>query len=193
MKKIMLSGIIGGIVLTIWGVLSWMVFSFHEDTIKPMPNEEQIAAMLKESIHEQGVYMLPSYPPDLKGEEQEAAMKLWEERYKKGPIATVFYRPIGSEPMMTSQFIYGIIINIMSALLAAWFLSRSTAVTQSYFARVSFVALLAVFASVAVHMLDWNWMLHPFKYTTSMIVDLLIGWILVGLVIAAIIRQPKTE
>ncbi len=196
MKRIILSGILGGIVLTLWGVLSWMVLPLHKDTIKHIPEEDKIAAVLSETISKQGVYTLPYYSQDLKGEEQELAMKLWEEKYKKGPIATIFYRPKGSDPMMMQEFISGFIINIISALLAAWFLSRSTAVSQSYFSRVSFVASLAVFASVAVYLVEWNWMLVPFKYTTAMIVDLLAGWIFVGLVIGGIISRqeiPKIE
>jgi hypothetical protein len=188
MKKIILAGLTAGIAITIWQFAAWMLLPIHQQTIKPMPNADVIATVLKSSITEEGVYGIPNSPrPNAAPDE----MKKWEENFKSGPLATIYYRPTGDNPAMTSQFIIGFIIQIIAALVAAWLLSRSTASTQSYLARVCYVGVLGIFASIVTHISYWNWMYFPAKYTTAMMADLTIGWIIGGLVIAAFIKPVK--
>ncbi|MBU1298146.1 MAG: hypothetical protein KKF20_01085 [Bacteroidetes bacterium] len=189
MKKIILAGLTAGIAITIWQFAAWMVLPLHKDTIKPTPNEEAVTTVLSNSITEEGVYGLPNAPKQRNNPEE---MKQWEEKFRRGPLATIFYRPTGDNPAMTSQFIIRFIIQIIAAMIAAWLLSRSTAASQSYISRVCFVGVLGIFASIVTHVSFWNWMYFPLKYTTAMMADLIIGWIIGGLVIAAFIK-PVTE
>ena len=188
MKKIILAGLTAGIAITIWQFAAWMVLPFHKDTIKITPNEEAVTAVLSNSITEEGVYGLPNTPQQMGDKE---AVKKWENNFSRGPLVTIFYRPTGDNPAMTSQFIIGIIIQIIAAMCAAWLLSRSTASTQSYISRISYVGILGIFASIVTHASYWNWMYFPPKYTTAMMCDLIIGWIVGGLIIAAFIKPVK--
>ncbi len=188
MKKILLTGLTAGIVITIWQFAAWMILPFHKDTIKPLSNEESVTVVLENSITEEGVFSIPYSPQQMDNQEE---VKKWEEKIRSGPIATIFYRRTGDDPAMTSQFIIGIIIQIIAAMIAAWLLSRSTAVSQSYISRVCYVGILGIFASIITHVSYWNWMYFPFKYTTAMMSDLIIGWIIGGFVIAAFIKQAK--
>lgn len=185
MKKIIIAGIIGGIVITIWGFVAWMGLNFHKDTMKGCPEDEIFSHIFVNSMKDEGVYVIPAMPDS----HTEATQKAYQEKIKSGPIATIFFRPSGGDPTMTKDIIVGTIFNIIAAMLAAWILSRSTASKQSYFARVSFVGVLAIFATITIHISNWNWMYFPLKYTTAMAADLIIGWVLAGLIIAAFIKE----
>ncbi|MDP2208191.1 MAG: hypothetical protein Q8K98_05365 [Bacteroidota bacterium] len=185
MKKIIIAGIIGGIVITLWGFIAWMGLNFHKDTMKSCPEDEIFSHIFVNSMKEEGVYVIPAMPDS----QTEEAQKVWRDKIKSGPIVTIFFHPTGGDPTMMKDVLYGTIINIITAMLAAWILSRSTASKQSYFARVSFVGVLAIFASITIHISNWNWMYFPIKYATAMSADLIIGWILAGLVIAAFIKE----
>jgi hypothetical protein len=91
-------------------------------------------------------------------------------------------------PMMPGQMIVGFINGVLSAMLAAWLLSRSTAASSTYFSRVAFCGALGIFASLVTHVVSWNWMGYPIGYTTGLITDAVVGWMLAGLGIGTIIK-----
>jgi high-affinity Fe2+/Pb2+ permease len=120
-------------------------------------------------------------------------MDAWKEKMKRGPTGLIIYNPQGVDPMMSSQMVIGLILDILSAALIAWFLSRSTAITASYFTRVMYCAMFALFVTVFNHLINWNWMGFPMDFTTSMILDSIVGCLLAGLGIAAIVKPPTQE
>ena len=187
MKQLLFGALLGGIILFIWGWLSWSVVPLHTSSIRNIVNEDAVISAMHVNMDQKGVYIFPGMPitqdPTLTEE--------WSQKYRQGPIGMIIYDPDGNEPMMPSQMIVGIIISIMSSFIACWFLSRSTAVNSSYFARVAYCGMLGVFVSLVSHLVNWNWMGYPLDYTIAWIMDAVIGWILAGLGIAAIMKAPK--
>lgn len=181
MKKIIISSILAGIVVTIWGVIAWVVFNFHKDTFKNCPDDKNMANYMYSTMENEGVYLIPARP------ERNEEFEEYQERLKAGPIAVIFFTRSGTN--MTRDLVIGTLLNILTAVIASWFLARSTAFVQSYFKRVAYVAVLPVFASLAIHFQNMNWMYFPLKYTAAMSADLIIGWILGGMVIAAFIKE----
>jgi len=197
-KKIVIAAVVGGIVYTIWGGLAWMVLGIHDWSTGRLVDENAVVAVLNENVNREGVYVFPAMPEEtgsMSESEMTAQAEQWMEKYRKGPIGMIAYRPQGSDPMMTPMYISGLIISILAAFIVAWLLSRSTAVSQSFFARVSFCGMIGIFASVVTHVAFWNWMLMPFDYTVAMVLDLVLGWTLTGAVIAAFVKPgaPKAE
>lgn len=85
----------------------------------------------------------------------------------------------------------GFIIDLLATLLAATLLfSAARGCCRSYLQRVGFVTGLGVFVGLVGHASYWNWMHFPADYTLAFIVDVVIGWTLVGLVMAAIVKSP---
>lgn len=187
MKRLIISSILTGIVVTLWGMIAWMLLDFHKDTFKNVPDDKTMAIFMLGSLQEHAAYIIPARPDT----HEESAVKEYVERVKNGPIALIFFLPQGGDPTMIREIIVGIIINIITAAIAGWILLRSTAVSQTYLKRVIFIAVLAVFASLAIHFQNWNWMYFPLRYTTAMTADLIIGWILGGMVIAAFIKEKN--
>jgi hypothetical protein len=190
MKKTIFASLAGGLILFVWSFLAWVVLPLHQSSIKTIPNEDAVMSMLQQSLTTKSVYIFPANP-GMKADP--AVMAAWEQKMKQGPTGMLMYNPAGEDPMMPNQMIFGFILDVFAAMLAAWFLSRSTAVASSYFARVAYCGMLGIFVSVFTHLMNWNWMGTPADFTTGLIVDSIISWILAGLAIAAIIKSPAQQ
>jgi hypothetical protein len=188
MKRTLLAGVLGGVILLVWGMLAWMLTPLHKDTILNLPNEEAVVSALQATPAPQGVYYFPAMPKD---QSDKAAMDAYTERYRRGPMGMVVYDPRGGDPMMVSNMIVGLLIYILSALVATWIYERSTAITGTLLQRLSFFGMLGIFLSLATYFTNWNWMGYPLGYTTSMALDTIIAWLLAGLGIMLVVKSPK--
>ena len=190
MKQTLTAALVGGVILWVWGFLAWVVLPLHTSSMHRIANEDAVIEAMRPAMDAKGVYVFPSMPEDRMNQ---AAMDAWTQKYQRGPKGMIVYDPQGSDPMMPSQMIAGLIIFILTAFIAAWFLARSTAAASSYFSRVIFCGMLGIFVSFATHLTAWNWMGYPLDFTTAMAVDAIVGWLLAGLGIAAIMKTPKME
>jgi hypothetical protein len=190
MKKTLLGGLVGGVILFVWSFLAWTVLPLHTSSLREIPNEEAVVSALKPALPSRGVYML-RHNPGMGAEK--AAQDAWIEKIKQGPTGLIFYDPNGSDPMMVGQMVTGLIIDILSALVVAWLLTRSTALSASYLSRVMFCGIFAIFVTTFDYLSMWNWMGYPGDFTTGLVVDALIAWLLAGLGIAAIVKAPKAQ
>ncbi len=90
MKRTLLAGVLGGVILLVWGMLAWMLTPLHKDTVLNLPNEEAVVSALQATLPQQGVYYFPGMPKD---QSDKAAMDAYTERYRRGPMGMVVYDP----------------------------------------------------------------------------------------------------
>jgi hypothetical protein len=195
MKHIIVGGIVGGIILFLWGWMSWTVLPLHNSSVRAIENEDRVAEVLSTSIGAHGVYVLPHVPDqnaDMSAEELQIAMDDWTKKYQQGPLAMIVYDPRGADPMMPSVMVNGFVINVLAAMMVVWLLSRSTAMTASLVGRISYCGVIGVLISFSSHLMMWNWMNFPLDYTTAMVADTVIGWLLAGAGIGAIVKAPAS-
>ncbi|MGB8658297.1 MAG: hypothetical protein WCE90_11020 [Candidatus Zixiibacteriota bacterium] len=190
-RKILLAGLVGGIVMYAWGIISHLILPLGMEGIKQIPNEEQVVTALRDDIKEPGFYFFPGeeHSPDMTKEQQKAAMQKWEEKIRQGPNGILIYTPEGKSPMSASQLIIELLSNIAGALVAAYLLSKAVGGITSFGVRVLFVALLGLFASLAIDISYWNWYGFPGSFTLAAIIDEVVGWGLVGLPLATMIKR----
>ncbi len=196
MKQLLLGALAGAVILFVWGFLAWAVLPLHKASFRPVPNEDAVVSALGGNIGTGGVYYFPGIPEETantSAEQRKANMDAYVHKHQAGPIGVVMFHPGGADPMMVGQFIGGFIIYLIAAFIASWFLSRSTAAGSTYIARVAFCGTLGVFVSFAAHLPAMNWTYFPMDYTTAMVADALIGWLLAGLALAAIVKAPKMQ
>jgi hypothetical protein len=194
MKKVIIGGILGAVIIFIWSFIAWGVVPLHDSTMRNIANEDSLITLMRSTMDAKTVYVFPGMPAKVPGttsEQKEAAMKEWEQKYAKGPTGMIFYDPKGSSPMMPGQMVVGFIICFLSTALAGWLLARSTAIASGYMARVMYCGVLGIFISLVAHLTNWNWMGYPLDFTIAMMVDTIIGWILAGLGIAAVVKEKK--
>jgi hypothetical protein len=190
MTKVLFAGILGGIVLFVWSFAAWVVLPLHTNTIKPVPNEDAFTNVLRTQIPTKSVYIFP-YNPGMGGTPE--AQSAWAQKMERGPSGMLIINPAGTSPVMAGQMVVGMILNIFAALVVAWLLSRSTAANSSYFSRVAFCGMFGIFATFFDYLVMWNWMGFPTDFTSAMIVDALISWLLAGMVIARFIKPPALQ
>jgi hypothetical protein len=190
MRQILLAGLLGGIVYFVWGMLAWMVLPIHTPTLHGLPDESAVRDALTAQQLETGVYMVPWSDDEADWSNSESE---WFQRHKSGPLLSIYYTREGSEPMGPEVILGGFVIDLLAAMLAAALLScavKAGSCCAGYWPRVGFVAGLGVFEALVGDTAYWNWMHFPVDYTIAMVVDGGIGWTLVGLVVAAIVK-PK--
>jgi hypothetical protein len=189
MKRILIAGIVGGLIMFAWGVIANALIPLHTPSLHNIPNEDAVVTALQTNLSTPGVYLFPGMPAD----RQQSTMDAYIQKYKRGPLGMIIYRPDGADPFMAGQMITGLIIAFLSAILAAWFLSRSTAMMSKYLRRVIYCGMLGIFISVFANLNYWNWYYYPLDYTTANIADTIIGWLLAGLGIGAIIKLKEEK
>lgn len=191
MTRVIIGAFVGAIVLFVWGFAYWVFASWVLLPQHELADQDQVRTVLMENAPESGVYWLPAQPhpgDELDAAALEAATEGHAERHREGPLAFIALRRDGAEPMDPSMLIKGFGINFLSVLVAALLLAGAR--RPSFSSRVLFVFGLGVLVSSSVHLVSWNFMYHPMDFTLFRIGDSLIGWLLVGVVLAVLMKGP---
>jgi hypothetical protein len=186
MLKILLAGVVGGIVVFAWSAFSHMVLPTGEAGIRQIPNEDAVMRAMKESIREPGMYLFPGM--DMRKKPTPEEQKAWTEKYIAGPTGLLVYHPTGSSPLSPRQLVTECLSNIAAAILLALVLSS---VPASLGRRALFGMLLGTFAWLSITVSYWNWYGFPGSYTWGEGLDQIVGWLLGGLTIAAVFKRAK--
>jgi hypothetical protein len=67
--------------------------------------------------------------------------------------------------------------------------SLATGLTK-YTSRVGLILVLGVLSGIATNVEYWNWYGFPANYTVGVIADEVIGFLVVGLIVAALVKPP---
>ncbi len=177
-KRILFGGILGGLALFMWGGLSHMVIGLGQVGMQNI--QKPVYDSMKATISQGGFYFFPE--SDMKG--------TIKDEYKNGPVGILIFKPTGAGAPITGQLINEAILNIIQALLAAYLLSLAVKLTR-YPQRVGFVFVLGILGAIATNIEYWNWYGFPSTYTMGAIVDKLIGFMVVGLVVAAFVKPTS--
>lgn len=183
--RLILAGILGGIVMFAWGALSHTVLQIGDSGVKMLPNEAAVVESLKANITEPGYYFAPGM--DMQHQASEAEQAAWTEKYKAGPTAIIVYQPTGREPMPPKLLLVELASNVVACLIVAFLLSMGM---FSFIGRVISATLIGVTGWVSIMVSYWNWYRYPDAFVLAEGIDQVVSWFLAGLAIAIIIR-PK--
>lgn len=185
--RLLVTSVIGGVVLFIWGAFSHMVLPLGEVGIQELANEDAVLPTLKANISEAGLYYFPGYgigDKDMSPEESQAAMIRWEEKHLTGPAGFMVIDPHGQPTMTSGQLVTELVTDIIAALLAALLLVKAASSIPTFGTKVLFCTMLGLFASIYIDVQYWNWYSFPTDYTIAQLADQIIGFTLVGMVLA---------
>ncbi len=167
MKTNLLLSVVAGLVLFIWGFISWAVLPWHNMVANKFTDEAAVAQVLKSNAPRQGVYFLP-YSEQDHGPDQVGAF--------------VNVLPHGTEMNMGKQMATAVVTQILGALLVLLLLSQTS--DLGYWGKVAFVSLVGLTIGFVGHVPYWNWFGFSTSYILVTIADTLIGWALAGLAVA---------
>ena len=184
MKKAIIGTLLAAVVLFVWGAVSWMLIPWHDGTMKQVPQEQLVTDTLKTVIKEKGLYTFPWCGKDANGKVDRAAVM---EKVKAGPVGMLIFNPGGGNPMSSSMFINGFLIDVGIAALLMWILWASRLKRAVH--RIHLTAAVGLIAGLAVHLTNAVWMGYPAGYTAVGILDLLIGFILMGAALSPFVPE----
>jgi hypothetical protein len=147
---------------------------------------------MRDHVPESGLYFFPGWEhrPDMTAEEQAAAQQRHQEKMSAGPAGILVYQAHGNPGMTPQALGTEFASNVGCALVAAILLAMAAGSLPSYLARLFFVTLMGLLPGLAQDASYWNWYGFPTDFTLAAIAGNLIGFFLMGLVIAALVRKP---
>ena len=218
MVRVLVAGIVAGVALFAWGFVSWVVLPWHNLTFRDLPDEVALVVKLHEQLPKtkaedgvqvplSGAYIIPGmeagrYRAALAKaktdeerkkvqEERRAAENEMAERHREGPIATIFYRHEGHEPMAPQTLAAGLGIAMLCGFFAALAVYIALPGRPNFLLRVGLVVVMGFFTVLLTYAIEWNYLYRPDDYTLVMCADNLVGSLVVGIVVALIVRPRK--
>lgn len=184
--RLIIAGIVGGIAMFIWSGLAHNVLGLGSMGMSVMTNEEPARAALQTATGDKdGMYFFPG--ADMHAKDKKAEMAAWAAKAKSGPSGLVIYHPAGHatemDPMTLAK--EGI-KQIVTVLLAAFLLTLTT--LTRYWSRAGFIAMIGLIATLTTNTSYVIWYGFPVDYTAGYMLTEWIGYLIAGLVVAALLR-----
>ena len=190
--RIILAGVLGAIAMFIWSAIAHMALPLgHAGMQIGLPNEDKVLEAMKSGIGDKaGLYLFPEFnlgDNPTKEQEQEA-MKKYEEKLVANPSGFLLYHPAGSRPMamgkwLTVEFLKELIVSI----LAVFLLAQTRIAT--FGGRVGFVLVAGIMAAITTNISYWNWYGFPGVYTAAYMFTEVVGFLFAGLAAALVLRK----
>jgi hypothetical protein len=188
--KILLAGILGGIVMFIWTSIAHMALPLGEADLGEIPNESAVLSAMQSNIGEQtGLYIFPGrgLGKNATRQEKQEAMKHMGEKIATNPSGILMYhapgRPLSLGKLLGVEF--G--TELLEAILVVFLLAQTR--IASFAGRVGFVLVAGILAAIATNVSYWNWYGFPCVYTASYMFIQIVGFLCVGIVAALVL--PK--
>jgi len=181
--RVLIAGILGGIVFFIWGAVAHMVLPLGEmGTRAPLDEDAALAAMTTALGSEAGIYYLPYI--DSASMKDEAKTAAYATKASANPYAYVVWQPqaTGKSPMdVGPQLTRQAITDLLLGMLLAWVLSL---VAGGLSQRTAVAAVTGILVTLASHVPYWNWYRYPSDWLTGQAIEVLAGFIVAGAVAA---------
>jgi hypothetical protein len=188
LRRLTMGALLGGLVLFAWGFVSHMLIGWYDPHFRTFHDQEAVASTLLSNVTGGGIYFLPNLTPaqqSLTGDERAAAQAEIEERMLRGPMIFSVVR-VGPGTSFTVRLGIQFVLFVLAALVATWLLMNAR--LEGYGARVAFVASMAVLVVLSTTVPQWSWFDYPAGFVLVESADLVIGWVLLGLVLGRIAR-----
>lgn len=181
MRWTILAGILGGIAMYVWSAVAHVATPLGEVGINSLPNEGMtIETIAADMGRHSGMFLFPDMRPG----------KPMANKKGTGPGGLLVYQPnasMGMNPVtLGKEFAKEVLTSIIAALLLSW------SVLEGYGARVGFVSLIGLAATLTTNVSYWAWYNFPGRYTAANMAIEFVGFVVAGLVIAALVPKPQS-
>ena len=180
--RVFIAGLIGAIVLFVWGAVSHMALPIGEMGMKVARDQDATLSALQASTPEgAGVYMVPGMAPgDWRDEKK---MQAFVAQYQGSGSAFVVYDPTPNTTLsdMTPNLAKQFVSDFLVTLLAAWIMSVAA---LSFGTRVAMGAAMGVIAWLSISVPYWNWYRFPMDFTMGALLDSGLGLFLASIPMA---------
>ena len=190
--RVILAGIVGGVVMFIWNFVAHDLLPLGKMGVHILPNEDTITSALQTNLADNGgVYIFPSggLTPGATREQKKAAMKKAEEQMAAGAAGVLIYRPkrIFNFP---KRLIIQFATDVAEAFLAVFLLAQTG--IRGFGGKVGFVFTAGILTAITTNVPYANWYGFPKDFTLGQMIIQVIGFLLIGMVAALILKKTTT-
>ncbi len=188
--RILVAGIAGGIVMFVWTSIAHMALPLGEAGINEIPNESAVLSAMQGSIgYNADLYIFPGLGvgKNATKEAKNEAMKQMQQRIAANPSGILMYHPPGRPFAFGKSLAVEFSTEVLQAILVIWLLAQTR--IGSFGGRVGFVLIAGILAAITTNISYWNWYGFPGVYTASYILIEIVGFFLVGIVAALLLRK----
>ena len=114
-------------------------------------------------------------------------MKQMQQKIAANPSGILMYHPPGRPFAFGKSLVTEFSTEVLQAILVIWLLAQTR--IDSFAARVGFVLIAGILAAITTNVSYWNWYGFPGVYTASYILIEIVGFVLVGIVAALLLRK----
>jgi len=178
MQKLVKCAIVGGLILFVWGWISWAVLPWQKIQILKFRDEQKVAKAIMDNAAESGLYVLPN---TLNLHKDSLEMEIAKENMRQGPFIFTSVCKDGRNPNMFPLVVKGLILKIIAAFLVGWLLMQTK---LDFNKRVVFVTVVGVIIAMMMTIPNAIWYCFPTGYTLAVMVEGVVGWFFAGIALA---------
>lgn len=171
-RQILLS-LLGAVILFIWGFIGHVALGLHDPVFHHFEDETAVASVLEANARGAGIHYLPAEPMR-DGSQAEALIN---------------YVPAGQRSGFGSMVGRDLLINALVVFIILNLLGRKR--RGGYALTTARFTLAGLALGLFVHAYFWTWFDFPTGYFLISVADSVIGWTLVGLALAGLIRRTE--
>lgn len=172
LKKVVIPGLLGGLVLLLWTFIANGILGFRTNVdMKQIPNERELYQILQKSIPEPGRYICN---PEI------TASEMFPENE---PVFSILYGGVGHESA-GGQAMRGLLIFLITPVLGAWLLSKTSLdFRKSYLRKVLFFSVIGILIALFKDIQNSGIGDYPFNDALLHGMFSFVSWTLAGIVV----------
>ena len=164
--------IVAAVVTFIAGAVIWMAMPWHKTDFTRTSDEDGVRAALKGLAP--GQYTVP-----FAMDQKDLASDEMKQKFREGPVGFITIVPSG-EPAMGGKLLLNFAYNLIVAIIAAYFVSRTLTVGADYLAVFRIAGTVGFVAYGMAYFQESIWFGRPWSTTVKALVDALIYGVLIG-------------
>lgn len=176
-KPLIRCTLVGGLIVFLWGALSWVVLPFHRMNLNHFSNPEAVQQAILDGAPKDGIYVLPNL-------DQVAATQ--------NPEAMPFFFVSVARSVNVADMNSGMVCYFITQLVGAFIVSLLLlfeAKVMRYWKKVGCITLAGVFVAVVGMIPLSTWWHFPACWVTLAMMDYVVGWFLAGMVMAKLSKK----
>ena len=192
-KRILKCGLIGGLIVFVWGMLSWIVIPWHNSVLQQFKDEKEVYAVIKDNALESGIYIMPNMYCSRSGMSQSDHHKQiadQKQMLQKGPVMFASVSVGKDLGMGIKPLVVALLIQMVGAGIITWMVLQTKLTT--FKKQVGFITIAGVLVGVLGVLPYWNSWGFPCGYTLLTLADLVVGWFLAGLMMSKLLRKRSS-
>jgi hypothetical protein len=184
LKNIFVASFAAAVIAFVWGFFSWTMLPWHNPL--KFKDSDAVSSVIKANAPEHGIYLLPVGPESMS---DEAGMKKYETDVKAGPFVWTMVAPHVPNYSMQVSMGLSFLRAFVAAVILCLLLRQMT--SDCFRCRILFCVLIYLLVGLNSEGPYWIWFNGPLKNMLIMIADHLIEGLLVGVVLAKLVKPIK--